>query len=164
MDTENGTVIKKRSPKKFRAHYTLKDVYEYYTRIVDPELQVSYKVFRKLNKQIYDEVNHEVLYKSESVTLPYGAGHLTVLKRPMRFGSDRIIPLDYKKTKELGKKVFHMNEFRNNHIYRYSWVKVGTIINKSYYIFKATRARTRELSQILQTKPEIEYFDRFNLD
>lgn len=163
MDIKNGMDIKRRSPKKFKAHYTLTDVYQYYLRIVDPELHVDYKTFRKLNKQIYNEINQEVLYNSENVQLPYGVGQLVVLKRPMRFGSDRIIPLDYKKTKELGKRVFHMNEIRNNQIYKYSWVKVGRVINKGYYTFKAIRERTRELSGILQTKPEIEYFDRFNI-
>lgn len=156
MDIKNGSGIKKRSPKKIKIHYGLEDAYDYYLKNTPKEYHVDYKTYKKLCTDFVNIAYDIIFYESEKVNLPKKFGTLSVVKRLTTFSTKKYIPIDFKKSKELGKRVYHFNEHRNGNIYRLHW-QVGDAKIIPYY-FKSTRTRNRKLGEILLNRPDIEYF------
>lgn len=150
--------IKRRSPKKFPASYGIGDAYKYYKKEVPVEKQVSKEKFSEINTEVWKLLQKKVLEESATVYLPCALGCLFIKKRRMGFTQQHRIPINWKATEQVGKKVYHLNEHRDYHIYKYAWSKFGKVVNISHYIFRAPRDYCRKLAHILKNKPEIDYY------
>ena len=57
------------------------------------------------------------------------------------------------------KFVYHLNEHREGYAYRVYWDKnISRVKNHRYYHFTPSRKFSRELSLVLRTRPEIDYY------
>lgn len=162
MDIENiqdsSRVIKRRASKKFPASYGIRDAYAYYKKEIPAEKRVSEKLFKQINTDLWKLVQKKILEESQSVYLPGALGRLWIRKKRMSFAQRSRIPINWKASKQVGKKVYHLNEHRDYHIYKYAWGRFGKVVNISHYVFRAPRDYCRKLSFILQNKPEIDYY------
>lgn len=162
MDIENiqdsSRVIIRRASKRFPADYGLVDAYKYYKQEIPEEKRVSEKMFKQINIELWKLVQKKILEESQSVYLPCGLGRLWIKKKRMSFAQQARIPINWRASEKVGKKVYHLNEHRDYHIYKYAWGRFGKVVNISYYVFKAPRDYCRKLAFILKNKPEIDYY------
>ena len=68
--------------------------------------------------------------------------------------------VDWQASRIAGKRVYHLNDHRDNYRYKWYWKKTNAIVqNKSLYSFTASRANKRELARLLKEDKSIDYFE-----
>lgn len=144
--------MKKRTEGKIKNCIALKDSYKYYKENADRP--VDYKTYVKYIKECNTELLNQVVNESVDVLLPYRIGTLHVVKFDRDYsGSTKNWPVDFKRTKELGFKVY----FDQEAVYKWRWAKTHSIVkNKNKYKFTASRKAKRMVPQALANK--VDYF------
>ena len=97
------------------------------------------------------------LRTGSKVLLPYGFGALAVnkkmLKRYKEHDGKKYINLrvDWKKTKEAGKKIYHTNEHSDGYNFRWLWFNADAKLHLSdLYVFKPCRYASRAINKYLR--------------
>lgn len=140
--------------------YTAHQMYEFYLRD-NPEGSYDY-----IKREDYVElVNEYCKYLSECIVdnggivkLPYNKGTLGVYKWLSRSKNPKRTPIDWVKSKELGKRVYLTNSHSNGYLYRFMWnkgMRYKTLL--SFYKFRPARELARRLAYIVKTKQN-DYF------
>lgn len=144
---------KKRTEGKIKGCLTLRDMYKYYKKNYTDV--VDYRTFSKIIKACNKELVKAIVEDSQEILLPYRLGSLQVVRferkftRPMNKWA-----VDWKKTNELGFKVFHEQKF----LYKWVWKKHSAIVkNKTGYKFTTCRFSKRAVPNAVKNK-KIEYF------
>lgn len=135
-----------------------RDAYKFYKKNTIKELQSDYKTFRAVcdayNKALVDKM----LDDSAEVKLLVRLGFMRIKKTKMNFTDKNTLRVDWKRSKALTKRIYHMNDHTGGHRYRFYWKK-GVIRNISAYAFIPTRTNTRRLASILKDENrELDYF------
>ena len=143
----------------FSGTKTLRDSYKIYKESYGKEA-IDYNTYSKLIKDFNKEVMRKILLESFEFELPYRLGTIRIKKTKSKFNPKNMKP-DWKKTKELGYKVYHMNEHTNFFNFRFYWKKKKAIFkNKTLYSFVAARRNKRELASILKDEfRNIDYYE-----
>src|SRR5690606_28154683 len=107
------------------------------------------------------------------VSLPYGFGAIAVnkkmLKRYKQYKDRKTgelikvvnLRIDWKKTKELGKKIYHTNEHTDGYNFRWIWFSNESKIHLAdLYIFKPGRYASRAISKYVK-KPNNQYKEQY---
>jgi hypothetical protein len=164
---------RKGKPNKVQCDYTLADIYKDYLKYFDFERTksnfidvsevnpVSPTMFKKINMRLYEMIFEKVLLESTTVGLPFKLGELRVQKKKMPVSFLKTkgkLKMDYKYWRETGKLKYHLNEHRNYHRYKLYWA-YANIVNIKSYRLEPIRKWHRMLSNILFTKPNIDYFE-----
>lgn len=149
---------KKRGEGVYKRDFGIKDIYKFYKQSTVKGLQVDYKVFRDICDEFNKAIIDEILINSEDVKLPVRLGRLRIKKTKMNFTDKNKLRIDWKKSKELKKRIYHMNEHTGGYKYRFFWKK-GIIKNITAYAFIPTRTNARRLASILKDEDrELDYF------
>jgi|SRR5688572_12308479 hypothetical protein len=103
------------------------------------------------------------LRTGQKVQLPYGFGSLAVnkkmLKRYKEYKGKKYINLrvDWKKTKEHKKKIYHTNEHTDGYNFRWLWFKDDArFLLHDLYVFKPARYVSRSINKYLR-KPNTQF-------
>lgn len=137
---------------------TLKHAYIAYKELSEK------KDFKAVEKRIYTKVCKDfnktmmslILDKSDEVTLPFRLGKLSVVKKEKNFNRiySNKMPVDWKKTKELGYRVYHLEK----HIYQLYWNRRDCVVKfKTAYKFKGCRKAVRKIAENIKVK-KLDYF------
>lgn len=121
-----------------------------------------YKAFCKINadmpymrfKRILDEFNkvvkEDVLDRSQSFKMPYGLGTICIVKYKPKSYTDKSLSVDYKSSKEEGKKIYHLNEHSRGYKFRLFWSKLPKTFPSRYkYQIQMVRENKRHLAQLI---------------
>ena len=140
--------LKKRTKGRITGCLRLKEIYKFYKK--NYKEAIDYKTFAKIIKLSNKKLLDKIVNKSEIVELPYRLGHLQISKFERSFNQPKNKwRVDFKKTKELGFKVYFDQEF----IYKWNWKKTQAIIkNKCHYKFEASRIAKRMVPIALKQK------------
>ncbi len=141
----------------------LKDSYKFYRK----ELKLK-GITKAVNRDLYPKIckdfNKElvglIINKSEEIYLPCGLGTLTVIKREANLfrKEKKHWPVDWKKSKELGYKVYHIED----NYYKIQWIKKkAKLTNKKYYKFYPCRQFKRMICTAVKYK-NLDYFYQSN--
>lgn len=131
------------------------------------EKDLSFEKFVK-NIQICNWMFIEyILRTGKRVFLPYGFGPLTINKKMLnRYkvheGVKYInLRVDWKKTRELGKRIYHTNEHTDGYNYKWMWEPKNARFHLSdISVFKPCRYASRALTKYLK-KPNSIYKDLY---
>lgn len=111
----------------------------------------DYKTFSKVIKAFNFKLREKIIYEAEKVSLPYRLGDIYVKK----FNTNRKLDdmktwkVNYKATKELGKVIYHDDEYG----YKWQWVKSKCLIpGRRYYQFKPSRTASRLITDAIKNK------------
>jgi len=156
--------------RKYITDYGIQDYFKYYKDHADSwtlkskfDLQeyefgnpiVNKQTYRKILFEYYDTCTKEVLYNNESIHLT-NLGTISILKsKPKMYNQEGKIklPVDWKLTRELGKKVYFTNDDRDGYVYKWTWARKNMKSRSlSWYKFLPTRKNKRELTQVLKNK------------
>lgn len=133
-----------------------KQCYEDFCR-KNPHINISFSKWREViyaHNQMY--VDH-VLETGQAIKLPYGFGKLSVNKKKPKVtrkwnGKIHIVlPIDWKKTKEEGKRIYHMNLHTDGYKFRWIWfASSARFQNSDVWNFKPARTVSRLLGSYLK--------------
>lgn len=147
---------KERKPKKIRDSYTLDDIYESYNNTISSSAKKGtwYEVDKKKFKAICRDFNiglsNIVIDQGGEIELGYRMSLMRIQKRKIKRYNYKGLKINWQKTKEYGKWIFHLNEHTNGYRYHWYWFKKGMVIkNKSLWRFVPTRTNCRHLASIL---------------
>ena len=148
----------KRGDGVYKRDYGCRDVYKFYKKNTIKELQSDYKVFRDVCDSYNKELINKVLDKSAEVKFLVRLGFFRVKKTKMNFSDKNTLRIDWKRSKEFKKRIYHMNEHTGGYKYRFYWKK-GAVKNITAYAFIPTRTNARRLASILKDEDrELDYF------
>lgn len=138
--------------------YTIKDFYKYY--ISQHPQGVDYKTYRAIVEDYYTIVRKELLYYATELKMPYRLGSVRIIKYKPKTYTGKSLSVDYKLSKNLGYKVYHLNEHSNGYKYRLYWHKnIANNFSIYRYSLNLVRAAKRELAQLIKNNltdyPEI---------
>ncbi len=128
-------------------------IYLYYLSIIKSKtFNVKYSIFKKIledyNTSIVDEILDGAEYK-----LPFGMGKLRIKKSKMMYTDHHKLRLDYKQTKDLNKKVYHLNLHSSEWKARFFWSKKDIKSRqKNYYCFQPIKPIKLKLSAQMKLK------------
>ncbi len=138
-----------------KGHRNITVLYDIYCKNTVPGLQVPKEQFKNILKKFSVLLTDKVL-DAEEVKLPI-IGTLRVKKVKQSYLPTKM-KIDYQATKLAGKKVYHLNDDRNGHFYRFSWKK-SRITNIRYYSFVPERWHLkRRLCHLLKTEMSKDFF------
>ena len=133
------------------------------TKKLDPErVQVSRKEFIAMTKLYYKRIMEKIIEEGKVYSLPYSLGNIKVEKKKMLMNcltDTNTFKVDWHKSRELGYKVYHLNEHRDYNRYKIRWEKRGRIKGQGAYKFVPTRKWKRRLAHILKNNPKMDYFE-----
>jgi hypothetical protein len=147
---------------KIQNPYTLKDMYDRYMEEVgdNPLYEVSYSEFVSICSDYYKDVIDSV-FEGETYKMPYGLGELKISKKKIVINKLRPTNVDWKKSVECGKQVFHLNEHSSGFKYFFHWVKKKNIaVNKYIYRLVMTRENKRKLARLIKSG-NYDYYEIF---
>lgn len=166
--------LAKRGEGKYKTDKNLKNSYEAYLKKFDFKLQSSkfsgvqakdyaltWEEYKQVIHMCFEQIMHEVLYKSKTFILPFNLGELRIQKKKMDIGflnDHNNLKVDWGHYQKTGKLIKHLNDHRDNCRYRFYWLCKKGPSGKSYYKFEPLRERKRELAKIIKTT-NIDYFE-----
>jgi hypothetical protein len=126
---------------------TLKDSYEDYDNIH----QVEYNVYRKVCEEYNKEVVKHIIENAYEYKLPKRLGSIRIRKIKSKLISGGPKRIDWKLTKEYGKKIYHLNMHTDGYYYRWMWhKKTALFTNKSAYSYTPMRKDKRRMAKLLK--------------
>jgi len=134
-------------------------------KITDKEL--SYKKYKKIIETCNWMFIEYALRTGFKVTLPFGFGSLAVVKKKIKTykeykGKQYVnLRIDWAKTKEVGKRVYHTNEHTDGYNYRWRWSPKDAKFHLSnLYTFKPQRYASRSINKYIK-KPNSQFKDLY---
>ncbi len=161
----------KRIKHKHKIHYGTSDYYKYFLKYYDTWSSKSkfdtqeYEFKTKLpTRGEYNDIlsdffslsSKSALEDNEPIELFGNFGSISIKKYPPYIKNSKgkiSLPVDWKLSKQLGKKIYLTNDDRDGFIYRWTWdKKINKVKCVQWYKFIPARANARAVKQVLQDK------------
>lgn len=137
--------------------YTIADMFKEYHKI---DKDMPYVRFKSILEQFNTNLRHLLLEGSDGFKMPYRLGYLQIVKYKPKTYTNKSLSVDYKTSKELNKKIYHLNEHSDGYKYRFYWSKNTNTIPDIYkYQVQLVRKNKRDLAQLIFNK-----HDYINID
>lgn len=138
--------------RKNKHSYTLADIYRAYSKING---EVPYVRYKRIIDRFNEIIKEEVLEGSKPFKMPYGLGLICIVKYKPKSYTPKSLSVDYKSSKEEGKKIYHLNEHSNGYKYRLYWSKnPRTFPDRYKYQIQFVRENKRHLAQLIFNKQD----------
>jgi hypothetical protein len=107
-----------------------------------------------------------LLETGDKAKLPWGIGEFAVNKKKMKStfvhpetGKEyRILPVDWKKTREKGKYIYHLNKHTNGYRYKWKWfISSSRLFKADIWVFKPSRVSSRLINHYIQQSEEYQH-------
>jgi len=133
-----------------------------------PSIKISFREWKLI---IYDfGYMHRdyILSTGEMAKLPHGFGEQSVNKKKRKRikrtkdGREIIgLAVDWKKTKEKGKKIYHFNHHTEGYNFKWYWNTSSARFKFcKFWVFKASRVSSRKINEYIRTVPESQHYFR----
>lgn len=120
-----------------------------------PDKIITFNDWKKIISAYNESFIKYILETGEVIKFPSGLGELSIIKkkRKLRKGkNDEFLnlPLDWKKTKEKGKKIYILNYHTEGFFFGWKWFKMKASFSQApFFYFKPYRKISRLLSYYL---------------
>ena len=133
-----------------------------------PSVNITWYQFESILRHCNGMIMEHIMESGERFKLPHGFGEISIHKwkpkRRRKIPDGREVnnlPIDWKKTRELGKKVFHLNHHTGGYKCRWVWFATAARFKHSQiFNFKPNRAPSRKLAQYLKL-PNSPYIQKY---
>ncbi len=153
--------IKPRGKGAIGATLGLRDSYKDFKKNekLGPIFEIDYKLYRSICEAYNKNIVEDILLNAGEIMLPYRLGSIRIQKKKMKLEKESM-KIDWQASRAVGRRVYHLNDHRDNYRYKWYWKKSNAIVkNKTAYSFTASRANKRELARLLKTDNMIDYFE-----
>lgn len=132
-----------------RKSYTAIDFYKGY-KLEYPDKNIDYKLFKAVLEDFNKSIRDLLLIDSEELILPYNLGEVKIVKYLPKALTYHSLSQDYKLSKEVGKRIWHLNEHSNGYKFRLFWSKLTCRSRKTFqYSLNLVRANKRMLASLI---------------
>ncbi len=121
------------------------------------EIKLTYDEWRNILYTFSEEFKFYILETGEKARLPFGFGDFAIGKkkrRRMKGPNDEFInlPVDWKKTKEKGKRIYNFNYHTEGYFFGWLWFKKTILFkNSKLWYFKPSRVTSRLLAHYIHS-------------
>lgn len=134
----------------------------------NPEIKLSFDAWKNILYTFNEDFKTYILETGEKAKLPGGIGLFSINKKKRKHikitpdGKEYInLPIDWKKTREKGKKIYNFNHHTEGFYFGWYWFKESSRFkNSDLWYFKATRVTSRLLSHYLKTDNKYQHIYR----
>lgn len=131
-----------------------------------PHIKLSYDEWRAIVYGFNEMFKEYILETGEAAKLPYGFGEFTIKKKKRKkkvgLNNEFInLPIDWKKTKEKGKKIYNFNFHTEGYFFGWLWLKnTARLQNLEMWYFKPCRNTSRLLAHYIKADPKYQHIYR----
>lgn len=119
------------------------------------DVEVDYSLYKLVLDTMCNVILEHVLNASEGFKMPYGLGYIQIGKYRPKTYTEQSLSVDYKTSKEYGKRIYHLNEHSDGYKYRLHWSKVPKTFPQRYkYSLSLVRKNKRRLAQLIFNKQD----------
>lgn len=118
-------------------------------------IEVSYFAYKRILDEMCKVILNHILNGSDGFKMPYGLGFIQIGKYRPKSYTNKSLSVDYKASKEIGKRIYHLNEHSDGYKYRLHWSKVPQTFPDRYkYQLCLVRANKRKLAKLIFNKKD----------
>lgn len=128
------------------------------------EIDLSFDEWRNILYRYVDMYREYILETGEKAKLPCGWGQFSITKQKpkkiiIKNGKERInLPIDWKKTKEKGKRIYNFNHATEGYRFRWRWFKRTAIFkHNNLWYFKANRLTARLINHYIKSDEKYQH-------
>lgn len=130
-----------------------------------PNEDISFADYKNILLQFNRRIIAHILQTGEKIKLPFGLGELSIAKYTPRREKTFMdkngklttipgLPINWQKTREHGKIIYHLNSHTDGYKYRFKWFKTkARFAGSSCFGFKPNRIASRALAYSLKNDP-----------
>lgn len=136
-----------------------------------PDVNINFKQFVQINQEFNTQFRDYILETGDIAKYPFGLGDFSITKKkPKKYkidpnGVQRVnLPIDWKKTKELGKVIYTYNSHTQGFRCRWYWfILIAKFPLSQLFNFKPSRTTSRKLAEYLNkpNSPYLEIYKQF---
>ena len=116
-------------------------------------VEVYYSLYKRILDEMCKVILEHVLERSEGFKMPYGLGFIQIGKYTPKSISSQSLSVDYKSSKEYGKRIYHLNEHSDGYKFRLYWSKIPRTFPDRYkYQLSLVRKNKRDLAKLIFNK------------
>ena len=139
-------------------------------KIKYPDIKITYQEYTSILYKFNENLYKHILETGDVYKIPHGFGKLTINKKKQityykKYGKKHtILGVDWKASKELGTKVYHMNFHTDQYRFKWLWrpnLKTPGLYLNDIWVFKPARILSRTLAQYLKIENS-PYIERYN--
>jgi nucleoid DNA-binding protein len=130
----------------------------------NPSVKLSFDEWRNIVYLYLDAFKEYILETGEKAKLPFGFGEFSINKKKRRKikgvdGKEFVnLPIDWKKTKEKGKRIYNFNFHTEGYFFGWMWFKDSARLKHTeLWYFKPSRTTSRMLSHYLKTNDRYQH-------
>lgn len=124
----------------------------------NPSVKLSFDEWRNIIYDFNEAFKTYILETGEKIKMPFGFGEFSINKKKCKKivvdkkGIERIgLPIDWKRTKEKGKKIYNFNYHTDGYRFRWIWFKQKARLQQTeLWWFKPSRVTSRLLSHYIK--------------
>lgn len=124
----------------------------------NPTIKISYEDWKTIIYSFSEAYKTYILETGYKARLPFGFGEFTITKKKRKKlklgpdGTERInLPVDWKKTKEKGKKIYNFNSHTEGYFFGWKWFRDSARLpNVRMWWFKPSRITSRIITHYLK--------------
>ena len=124
----------------------------------NPTLKITFDQWKNIIYSYNEYFKNYILETGEKARLPFGFGEFSINKKKrkkLKTVDGKVVvnlPIDWKKTKEKGKRIYNFNYHTEGFFFGWMWFKESTRIrNIDLWYFKPSRTTSRLLSHYIKT-------------
>jgi nucleoid DNA-binding protein len=129
-----------------------------------PSIKLTFDEWRNIIYSFNDAFKEYILETGERARLPFGFGEFSINKKKRRKikgvdGKEFVnLPIDWKKTKEKGKRIYNFNFHTEGYFFGWMWFRVTSRFRQSnLWYFKPSRNTSRLLSHYLRANDKYQH-------
>lgn len=133
--------------KRNKKSHTFRDMYH------TMPISVPYNTYKLVLEAMCASILEHIFEQSDGFKMPFGLGFIQIGKYRPKSYSEKSLSVDYKSSKEYGKRIYHLNEHSNGYKFRLYWSKIPRVFPDRYkYQLCLVRANKRKLAQLIFNK------------
>lgn len=144
-----------------------KEVYRKFANM-HPDMTVDSKTWTAIVRSFNELFAEYLLQTGEREKLPYGLGSFAISKKKtvkiIKHNDNQHIslPVDWKRSKEVGKKIYILNSHSDGFRVKWKWFKEDTNVRLSQaWMFKVVRNRSRDIARYLKNEDGQHYLEKW---
>jgi nucleoid DNA-binding protein len=128
-----------------------------------PSIKLTYDEWKNILYSFNEAFRIYILETGEKVKMPYGFGEFSINKkkrRKLKGLKDEFVnlPVDWKRSKEKGKKIYNFNYHTEGFFFGWMWFKkTARLKNTDLWYFKPSRTTSRLLSHYINTDSKYQH-------
>lgn len=136
----------------------------------NPDIQISMEEWKNIIYSYNESFRNHILETGERCKLPAGLGEFSINKKKRKqftdpvSGTDKVyvnLPIDWKKTKEKGKRIYNFNYHTEGYFFGWIWFKETAMFSQVLlWAFRPTRITSRLLAHYLKINDDYQHIYR----